>query len=317
MTAATSGPAAAGGTIAASYSPAGDGHGSGTAAVAVSAAQSGSPRPRRNWSVLRQVLVAMPAPILLVLLWDLGVRQGWTLPLDIRMAQVPSPGAVAVRLADVAVGGIINDPFSGELLRHTQASVVRVFSGFGLAMLVAIPLGVLMGRSKLMSQLLEPTLNLIRPIPVTAWVPLALIIIGIGDRSTIFLVFLSAVFPILLNTISAVQHVPVRLLEAAAMLGTPKVQALYKVVIPAAVPGMISGLRVALGLAWVVLVVGETTGITVGLGAMITEAKEVSKTDLIVAGMVFIGLLGFLSDRLLVGLVKAVSRRRPILNNTP
>jgi NitT/TauT family transport system permease protein len=273
-----------------------------------------APKPRRRplpgWS--RQLLLGLPVPLLLILFWDLGVRNGWTLPFDIRMSQVPAPLEVARRLADIAFGGLINDPFSGELAKHTWASGVRVVSGFAAAAAIAIPLGVLMGRSKLLASLLDPVINLIRPIPVTAWVPLALIIIGIGDRATIFLVFLAAFFPVLLNTITAVYQVPNRLLEAAAMLGTPRSQALYKVVIPAAAPGIIGGLRIALGLSWVILVVGETTGIRVGLGAMINEAQEVSKTDLVVAGMVVIGLIGFLTDRLLVGLVKVFTGRRPL-----
>ena len=262
---------------------------------------------------LRRFLLGLPAPILIILFWDMGVRQGWTLPFDIRMSQVPAPLEVGRRLVDIAFGGLINDPFSAQLAKHTWASTVRVLSGFVLAAAVAIPLGVLMGRSKLLSSLLDPSINLIRPIPVTAWVPLALIIIGIGDRSTIFLVFLAAFFPTLLNTIAAVHQVPTRLLEAAAMLGTRRGHELYKIVIPAAAPGIISGLRIALGLSWVILVVGETTGIRIGLGAMINEAQEVSKTDLIVAGMIFIGFMGFLTDRLLVGLIKIFSGKRPIV----
>lgn len=100
------------------------------------------------------------------------------------------------------------------------------------------------------------------------------------------------------------------------MLGTPPWQRLYKVVVPAAVPGIVSGLRVSLGLAWALLVVGEMTGITTGLGAMITEAKVVAKTDLIIAGMVVIGVLGFVTDRLLLLLVRLVAGRRPVLRDT-
>ncbi|WP_235815966.1 ABC transporter permease [Bifidobacterium lemurum] len=248
-----------------------------------------------------------------MVLWNQGVKYGWTLPFDIRLARVPSPSSVVKRIADLAVGGYLNDPYSATLWKHMYASLVRVFSGFGLAAVIGVPLGVLMGRSKVASSMLEPTLNLIRPIPVTAWVPLTLIMIGIGDRSTIFLVFLAALFPIILNTVTAVEQVPERLLEASAMLGTSRAKALWKVVFPAALPGIIGGLRVAIGLAWALLVVGEMTGITVGLGAMITEAKEVSKTDLIVAGMFIIGILGFLSDRLIVWIVKIVAHRRPVL----
>ncbi len=229
------------------------------------------------------------------------------------MGFLPTPVEVARRIADFAVGGIVNDAFSGTLLIHLWASTQRVLAGFAIAAALAIPLGVLMGRSRILNDMLEPGLNLLRPIPVTAWVPLAMLIIGYGDMSTIFLVVLAAFFPILINTVAGVQQVPVRLLEAAAMLGTPQVQTLYKVVIPAASRSIVAGMRVALGLAWVILVVGETVGISTGLGATITQARDMSKTDLIVAGMVIIGIAGFLADRLLVGLIKVLTKGRPTL----
>ncbi|MCC2028299.1 ABC transporter permease [Microbacterium sp. YMB-B2] len=266
-------------------------------------------KPRRfswGWGV------ALPVPILILIGWHLGVQYGWTLPFDIKMAFLPTPAEVAVRGADFAVGGILDDSFSGTLWTHLGASTVRVLQGFGLAVLVAVPLGVLMGRSRLLFRMLEPTVNLIRPIPVTAWAPLTLLIIGFGDRSTVFLVFIAAVFPILLNTISGVHQVPGRLLEAAAMLGTPKYQSLYKVVLPAAAPQIISGMRIAMGLSWVILVVGETVGISTGLGALITQAREQSRTDLIIVGMIVIGLAGFIADRLLSLVFTIAFGRRPI-----
>uniref|UniRef100_UPI002028C2B5 ABC transporter permease n=1 Tax=Actinotalea sp. C106 TaxID=2908644 RepID=UPI002028C2B5 len=258
--------------------------------------------------------LALPVPILGILLWHVGVQQGWTLPFGIQMAFLPTPAAVLTRMIDISVGGQIDDAFSGTLIEHLTASTGRVLTGFGLAAATAIPLGVLMGRFTVVFRLLDPVINLVRPIPVTAWAPLALLIIGFGDRSTIFLVFLAAFFPILLNTIAGVRRVPVRLLEAAAMLGTKQAQVLYKVVLPSAMHSIVGGLRIALGLAWVILVVGETVGISTGLGSMITQARDMSKTDLIVAGMVVIGLAGFLADRLLVLLVKVATRGRPTLS---
>jgi NitT/TauT family transport system permease protein len=248
-----------------------------------------------------------------MIFWHVGATNGWELPFGIRMSYVPLPWDVVVRLADLVAGGFINDNFSGRIFEHTWASLQRVLNGFFLAAAFAIPLGVLMGRFRLFYKMTEPMVNVVRPIPVTAWAPLSLLIIGFGDRSTIFLIFIAAFFPILINTVSAVQHVPPRLLEAAAMLGTRSVGVLYKVVLPAAAPGILSGLRIGLGLAWVILVVGETVGISVGLGSMITQARDMSKTDLVVAGMVWIGLAGFLADRLLVGLTKLALRGRPVL----
>ncbi|WP_024805602.1 ABC transporter permease [Nocardia sp. BMG51109] len=270
-------------------------------------------RAARYRSRAAAALWALPVPILIYLAWDRGVHGGWTLPLGIQMRYLPTPFEVLRRLADLAVGGIIDDSYSGTLWWHLYASTVRVVQGFALAALVAIPLGIIMGRSRLVYRMVEPTINLIRPIPVTAWAPLALLIIGFGDRSTIFLVFLAAVFPVLLNTIAGVRAVPSRLFEAAAMLGTRPVRTLYKVVLPASIPGIVAGLRIALGLSWVILVVGETVGIRVGLGALITQAREQSRTDLIVAVMIVIGLAGFLADRILVLLVRLFARRRPLL----
>ncbi|MEV0335571.1 ABC transporter permease [Nocardia sp. NPDC050717] len=259
------------------------------------------------------VLWALPVPLLLGLLWDRGVAGGWTLPFGIQMRFLPTPAEVARRLVDLAVGGVIDDTYSGTLWLHLYASTLRVVQGFAFAAAVAIPLGIVMGRSRVVYRMLEPTINLVRPIPVTAWAPLSLLIIGFGDRSTIFLVFLAAVFSILLNTIAGVRAVPERLLEAAAMLGTPPAHTLYKVVLPAAVPSIVAGLRIALGLSWVILVVGETVGIRIGLGALITQAREQSRTDLIIAVMIVIGLAGFLADRLLMLLVRLLARRRPLL----
>jgi NitT/TauT family transport system permease protein len=258
-------------------------------------------------------LLALPVPVLGLLLWHAGVQGAWTLPFGIQMTFLPQPADVGLRLVDFAVGGVYDDSFSGTLWTHLGASAARVLQGFLLAVVVAVPLGVLMGRSRLVFRMLDPTVNLVRPIPVTAWAPLTLLIIGFGDRSTVFLVFLAAVFPILLNTISGVRQVPARLLEAASMLGTPPAQALYKVVVPAATPSIVGGMRIAMGLAWVILVVGETVGIDTGLGAMITQAREQSRTDLIIVGMIVIGLAGFVADRLLGLVFRVLFGRRPIL----
>ena len=263
--------------------------------------------PSWDWAI------ALPMPILILAGWHLGAVNGWVLPFDIKMTFLPTPGEVGLRLIDFAFGGVYDDSYSAALWKHLGASTVRVLQGFVLAVAVGVPLGVLMGRSSVLFRMLEPTVNLIRPIPVTAWAPLTLLIIGFGDRSTVFLVFLAAVFPVLLNTISGVRQVPVRLFEAAAMLGTPRLQALVKVVLPAAAPQIISGMRIAMGLSWVILVVGETVGISTGLGALITQARDQSRTDLIIVGMIVIGLAGFIADRLLSLMFSVAFGRRPIL----
>lgn len=268
-----------------------------------------APRRLRPGKRLAGALYAVGLPLALTALWALAVRQQWQLPLGIDMRFVPSPAEVVTRIADLAAGS--GEATSGTLWRHTAASALRVLNGFLIAAALAIPLGLLIGRIRVVERLLDSTVGLLRPIPVTAWAPLALLLIGFGDRSTIFLIVLAAFFPILVNTIAGASAVSPRLLEAAAMLGTPAWKTFFTVVLPSSMRSITAGLRVGLGLAWVVLVVGETVGIRTGLGALITQARDMSRTDIIVAGMIVIGLAGLASDRLLTLTLRAATRNRP------
>jgi len=209
---------------------------------------------------------------------------------------IPGPGAVWLALWDLAFGGINDDAFSQMLLPDLVASASRVYGAFLLAALFALPLGMLIGRLRLVRELLEPTFQLLRPIPVTAWLPLSMILFGIGVKSAFFLVALGAFFPILVNTVFAVRSVEPRLFEAALMLGVSPARLFPKVVLPASMPGIFTGLRLGLGFAWVVIVVGEMTGVQTGLGAMIMDARQLSRTEIVIAGMAVIGVAGFLSD---------------------
>ncbi len=209
---------------------------------------------------------------------------------------IPAPSEVGVALWDLAFGGINDDAFSQMLLPDLIASASRVYGAFVLAAAVALPLGMLIGRLRLVREMLEPTLQVLRPVPVTAWLPLSMIMFGIGPKSAFFLVALGSFFPILLNTIFAVRSVEPRLFEAAQMLGVSPARLFPKVVLPASLPGIFTGLRLGLGLAWVVIVVGEMTGVQTGLGAMIMDARQLSRTEIVIAGMAVIGVAGFLSD---------------------
>ena len=170
-----------------------------------------------------------------------------------------------------------------------------------------------MGRYITVNALFDPFINLFRPIPATAWVPLVALLIGYGDQASIFLITLSAFFPIVLGTISGAKQVPDRLIEAAQMLGTTRVGILARVVLPASAAAIVNGMRVGLGLAWVVLVLSETTGVSTGLGSTIFLARDVVRTDLIVVGMICIAIAGFVSDRLLLLLFRLAFGRRPLI----
>ncbi|PWT86772.1 MAG: ABC transporter permease [Proteobacteria bacterium] len=212
---------------------------------------------------------------------------------------------------DFSYGGIYDDAFSGTILIHIWKSVTRVYGGFFLAALIGIPLGLMIGRLKFLRQLLDPTINLLRPIPVTAWLPLSMIFFGLGPNAAIFLVFLGAFYPILLNTIFGVRSVDVRLFEAAAMLGCSGSAMFRQVVLPASLPAIFNGLRIAHGFAWILIVVGEMTGVPTGLGSVIMDGRTLSRTDLVITGMIVIGVCGFLTDRLIVLLSNRVLQWSP------
>jgi NitT/TauT family transport system permease protein len=265
--------------------------------------------PRANGQRLfaraRPALLALIVPLLLLLFWYLAVKAGMT-------RLIPSPAEVAEYIVDFAVGGIWDDAFSATLHLHLWASMQRVYGGFALAALVAVPLGLMIGRIPVVAQLLDPFLQLMRPIPVTAWLPLSMILFGLGPKSAFFLVFLGAFYPILLNTVFGVKNVEPRLFEAASMLGCRGNAQFFKVVLPAALPSIFTGLRLGLGLAWFVIVVGEMTGVPQGLGAVIMDGRTLSRTELVICGMIVIGIAGFISDRLVVMLMNRLLRWSPL-----
>ncbi len=241
---------------------------------------------------VRPLLLALVVPVLFLILWQLGVTYT-------RSRLIPPPTEVAVMMWDFAFGGIWDDAFSRTLHVHLVMSLSRVYGGFLLATFVAIPLGLLIGRVLLARQMLDPMLQMLRPIPVTAWLPLSMIIFGLGGTSAFSLVFLGAFVPILLNTVFGVRNVDPKLFEAASMLGCQGTNVFRRVVLPAALPSLVTGLRLGHGFAWMVIVVGEMTGVPEGLGAVIMDARTLSRTDLVICGMIVIGIAGFLSDKLI------------------
>lgn len=256
------------------------------------------------WLRLKGVLLALVVPLALLLGWHLAVKAGMT-------RLIPSPADVAEYMVDFAVGGIWDDAFSATLHIHLFASMTRVYGGFALAALVAVPLGLLIGRNEKVRGLLDPFLQLMRPIPVTAWLPLSMILFGLGPRSAFFLVFLGAFYPILLNTVFGVRSVEKRLFEAASMLGCSGTAQFFRVVLPASLPSIFTGLRLGLGLAWFVIVVGEMTGVPQGLGAVIMDGRTLSRTELVICGMIVIGIAGFISDRIVVAIMNRLLRWSP------
>jgi NitT/TauT family transport system permease protein len=263
---------------------------------------------RRSWALplarFQNPAVAALFPVAVLLIWHFATSGR-------KFSLIPPPRDVAIELYDLAFGGIYDDAYSRTLLTHLVASLSRVYGGFAIACAVALPLGLLIGRVPLVRRLLDPTLQVLRPIPVTAWLPLAMIMFGLGPRSAFFLVCLGAFYPVLINTIFGVRSVDPRLFEAASMLGCQGAAQFFRVVLPASLPAIFTGLRLGLGFAWVVIVVGEMTGVQTGLGAIIMEARQLSRTEIVICGMIVIGTAGFISDRIVVWLGQRLLKWNP------
>lgn len=189
--------------------------------------------------------------------------------------------------------------FDGSLPQHVLASLKRVAIGFGAATVLALPLGIAMGWWKFVYRQVDPIMEFLRPIPPLAWIPLSILWFGIGDLQNQFIIFLGVFFPVLVNTISAVRTVEPVLVRAGLSLGAGQFQLLRRVIVPASLPGIFTGMRVGLGVGWMALVAAELVAARSGLGFLINDSRFVFRTDKVLVGMAVIGILGLVMDRLL------------------
>lgn len=240
----------------------------------------------------------------LLLIWQGIAEIGLVSP-----GRLASPVQVGQGLWELATAGI---PPGYLLHRHIWNSLELVAGGFGLALLFGLPLGLLLGASAAMRGALGPVLEFFRPIPPLAWIPLSMLWFGIGFRSAVFLIFLGAFFPILLNTCSGVCNVPSGYVGVARVLGASRRIIWLKVLLPAAVPSILTGVRIGMGIAWMTLVAAEFTGVQqgYGLGYMIMTARDLQRLDMIMAGMAVIGCLGLLIEQILSLLSRMLLRWR-------
>jgi NitT/TauT family transport system permease protein len=185
----------------------------------------------------------------------------------------------------------------GTLWEHIAASLLRVGVGFGLAFLVAIPLGLWMGWVGGAFYTLNPLFQMLRPISPIAWIPIAILWFGVGDMSPIFLIFISSVFPMIVQTTAGVRTIDRRYLRAAANFGVSRWVLFRRVVIPAVLPEIIVGMRIGIGVAWLVVVAAEMIALHSGLGYLIMDSRNAgNRYDLVIASMIIIGVIGMLLD---------------------
>lgn len=227
---------------------------------------------------------------------------------------LPSPMAVFEAGYRYVFGSTGQGPYGGRFAGDLAASLVRVLSGFTIAAALGIPLGICSGRLALVNRLVAGLIGGLRAVPGICWLPLALIWFGIGIKTTVFLVALAAFFPIYQNALTGAQLVNPIYYQAGAMLGVSRVRGVFAILMPLAMPNIITGLRLGMGISWAYLVLGELTGVPDGLGAVIMDARMLGQTEIILVGILLIALIGRLCDRLLVLLLRCCfkSARRQV-----
>lgn len=243
-------------------------------------------------------LMRIVPPVLLIALL---IAVWWIVVVRSNSPIFPTPGQVVTGAWSLAQ--------DGTLLEHIKASLMRVGLGFGLAFLVAVPLGIWMGWVSGAFYTLNPLFQMLRPISPIAWIPVAILWFGVGDLSPVFLIFISSVFPMMVQTTMGVRTIDRRYLRAAANFGVSRSVLFRRVVIPAVLPEIIIGMRIGIGVAWLVVVAAEMIALHSGLGYLIMDSRNAgNRYDLVIASMIIIGVIGLLLD----GLVRLLEQLKTV-----
>lgn len=230
----------------------------------------------------------------------LVVWEGLILTGKYESALLPSPIIVLQAISDLVVSGL--------LFTHIKVSLIRFFYGYVSAVILAIGFGLILGWFEKTGDLVDPIFQVLRPISPIAWFPFIVLLLGIGDIPAIVIIAIAAFFPVLLTTISAVKKIDKTYLKVAKNFGIKQPYILTKIVFPAVFPSIVNGLHIAIGTAWVFLVAGEMVGAQSGLGYLIIDARNALRVDLLLAGIISIGLLGLLLDKLILVFEKRVGK---------
>ncbi len=239
----------------------------------------------------RYMRIILPLAVFLVLgvLWQcVTIFSGWS------SAVFPGPLATAVGMWELTA--------NGTLLQHSVASLYRVTLGFYLAVLVGVPVGMVLGWWKSGQVMFNALISFLRPISPLAWIPLALLWFGIGDKPAIFLIFLASFFPLLVSTITAVNHINSLYFQVAANFNFSPLETVSKIIFPAILPELLPALRISLGVAWLVVVAAEMIAVKSGLGYLILDSRNALRMDYVMDAMIAIGLIGICLDRIVVQL---------------
>jgi NitT/TauT family transport system permease protein len=227
---------------------------------------------------IEKILWPAGTALVLLVIWDVAVRVSKT-------NVFPSPLAVALGFRELARRGV--------LLAYSRDSLVRVGVGYGLALLLGIPAGLVLGWKRDAALAANPVIQFMRPISPLAWIPVSIVLFGVTNLATIFLIFLASFFPIVVATMNGVRGIPSMYLRAGRNFDLSPSALLARVVLPAALPQVLTGLRIALGIAWLVVVAAEMIAVDSGLGYLVIDSRNAGKRyDLVVAAMLLIGVIG-------------------------
>ncbi len=250
-------------------------------------------------SRLQKLVLPLCSLIFFIAFWQLAASR---YPAE----QFPAPMDVVRAINELAD--------NGTLWGHIGISLARFAGAYLLAVMVAIPLGLFFGRFSRCHAAIDPLIQVLRPISPIAWFPLAVLWFGIGNAPAVFIIFLAAFYPVLLSTISAVRAIPPLYLKVATNFGARPGLTFLRVIVPAAFPGIMVGLHIAVGTAWIHLVAGEMLGAQSGLGFMIVDARNFLRTDQIMAGMLLVGILGLIIYRGMKAVEHLVGRRWGVIS---
>lgn len=273
------------------------------------AAEPGTFPWSRGWrlssfrSVLSNGVILLVFPVLLIGSWWLVIRSE-----SISQAFLPAPTTVVSALWDWVFGGLTSTPYSGRWLGDAVASGQRVLLGYTIGSGLGMVMGVFLGYFPIFRRAMEPYIHMLRAIPIIGWLPLALVFFGFGINSAVFLVALGCFFPVVVNTMSGVLGVDISLMRVGHMVGANRFQQMRFIILPSAMPSILTGLRVAMGFAWILVIVAEWLAVREGLGHVLLDAYSFVRYDFVIAAMISIGFVGFLSDRAVARLAAPLVR---------
>jgi taurine transport system permease protein len=236
------------------------------------------------------MLLSLLTIAILILVWWGVTAAGWVKPLF-----VPSPGAVVQKFGDVWANGFTNTPF----WQHILISTARVFGAFLLACAIGIPLGLSMGMNPIVRGIFDPPIEFYRPIPPLAYLPLMIIWFGIGETSKVLLIFLSVFAPIALGARAGVRSAAIEQIHAAYSFGATRWQVMRHVILPSAMPEILTAMRVGIGFGWTTLVAAEMVAATKGLGYMVLTASQFLQTSTVIMGIFVIAAIAYAFDMLM------------------